>query len=56
MVREILQLGFRCQMIAYVESGRGAVVMTNSDNGVRLAAEILRSIAREYAWPGYLPP
>ena len=45
--------GFRCQLVAYVESGQGAVVMTNGDGGGRLAAEILRAIAREYEWPGY---
>ena len=26
--------GFRCAMFAFKESGRGAVIMTNSDNGV----------------------
>jgi len=45
--------GFRCQMLAYLESGQGAVVMTNADGGGRLAAEILRAIASEYGWPGY---
>jgi len=45
--------GFRCQMLAYLESGQGAVVMTNADGGGRLAAELLRAIAAEYGWPGY---
>ncbi|HKG98317.1 MAG TPA: serine hydrolase domain-containing protein, partial [Pyrinomonadaceae bacterium] len=40
--------GFRCMMFAYTETGQGAVVMTNSDNGSALAGEILRSIAAEY--------
>ena len=48
--------GFRCEMVAYVRRGQGAVVMANSDNGARLVGEILRSIAVEYGWPGYLPP
>jgi len=43
--------GFRCHLIAYVESGQRAVVMTNSDRGGGLAEEIIRSVAREYAWP-----
>ena len=47
--------GFRCQLVANKEHGYGAVVMTNSDNGGRLAAEVLRSIAREYDWQDYLP-
>jgi len=45
--------GFRCQLYAYVEGGRGAAVMTNSDHGSDLAAEILRGIASVYDWPSY---
>ncbi len=40
--------GFKCQMTAFVEGGRGAVVMTNGDQGGRLASEILRAVAVEY--------
>jgi len=47
--------GFKCQMTAFVQGGRGAVVMTNGDQGGRLGGEILRAIAREYAWPLYQP-
>jgi CubicO group peptidase (beta-lactamase class C family) len=47
--------GFRCQMAAFVESGRGAVVMTNGDRGVGLCMEILRAVAREYRWPALQP-
>ena len=43
--------GFKCGMTALVESGRGAVVMTNGDQGGRLASEILRAVAVEYDWP-----
>jgi CubicO group peptidase (beta-lactamase class C family) len=45
--------GFRCVLVAYPFAGRGAIVMTNSDNGAELGDEILRAIAREYAWPDY---
>jgi CubicO group peptidase (beta-lactamase class C family) len=48
--------GFRCEFVAFTHRGQGAVVMTNSDNGSRLIGEILRGIAAEYGWPGYLPP
>jgi CubicO group peptidase (beta-lactamase class C family) len=48
-------VGYKCFLIGYVESGQGAVVMTNSDNGAQLAIEILRSIAAEYGWPDYRP-
>jgi CubicO group peptidase (beta-lactamase class C family) len=47
--------GYRCFLVAYVTTGQGAAVMTNSDSGGELAEEILRSIAREYHWLGYLP-
>jgi CubicO group peptidase (beta-lactamase class C family) len=43
--------GFKCGMTAFVDGGRGAVVMTNGDQGGRLAAEILRTVASEYGWP-----
>jgi len=48
--------GFRCEMMAYVETGQGAVVMTNGDRGANLAREISRAIANEYGWPDYPGP
>ena len=45
--------GFRCMLVFYPRLRRGAVVMTNSDNGSRLITEVLRALAREYAWPDY---
>lgn len=47
--------GFRCEMTVFVDSGRGAVIMTNSDQGGFLGGEILRSIAHEYGWPDLAP-
>ena len=47
--------GYRCQYFAYRDSGEGAIVMTNGDNGGDLANEILRAIAVEYRWVDYLP-
>jgi len=46
--------GFRAVLIAHRDKGYGAVVMVNSDNG-QIMEEIVRSIAREYAWEDYLP-
>jgi CubicO group peptidase (beta-lactamase class C family) len=46
--------GFQCNLVAY-NNGDGAVIMTNSDNGGQLAAEILRTIAYEYKWPNFAP-
>jgi CubicO group peptidase (beta-lactamase class C family) len=42
--------GFKCMLVAFAETGQGAVVMTNGDQGSRLADEVLRAIAKEYNW------
>ena len=47
--------GFRCTIRGYRTLGRGAVVMTNGDNGGRLASEVLRAVAAEYDWPDLKP-
>ena len=47
--------GFHSIMMASIDNGYGAVVMTNSDGGPALWGEILMSVAAEYAWPNYQP-
>ncbi len=47
--------GFQALFVASRDGGYGAVVMANSDNGSALGEEILRAIATEYEWEGYLP-
>ena len=47
--------GFRCEFMAFAEGGNGVVVMTNSDNGGKLAHEIILSIAEGYGWRGFAP-
>jgi CubicO group peptidase (beta-lactamase class C family) len=47
--------GFVCLLLAHEERGQGAVVMTNSETSGALIFEILRAVAREYSWPGFLP-
>ena len=47
--------GFKCQLQAFVEGGRGAAIMTNGDRGSALAQEILYAIAAEYGWEGVGP-
>jgi hypothetical protein len=42
--------GFQALISATVD-GRGFVVMTNSDNGGRLAAEIALAVSGAYGWP-----
>jgi hypothetical protein len=44
--------GYRGEFVGYVSGGRGVVVLTNSDAGSRLAAEIMSAVGREYNWPG----
>jgi CubicO group peptidase (beta-lactamase class C family) len=46
--------GYLSTARATVEGGEGAVVMCNSAGGAQLMFEIMRSIAAEYHWPGWL--
>lgn len=48
-------VGYRTFFCAYAETGKGAAIMTNSDNGMMLYQEILRPIARVYGWPDFAP-
>ncbi|HKY03463.1 MAG TPA: serine hydrolase domain-containing protein [Blastocatellia bacterium] len=48
-------VGFKCILTAYMDSGQGFVIMTNGDNGPQLAGEIIRSAAREYGWSDRAP-
>jgi CubicO group peptidase (beta-lactamase class C family) len=47
--------GFRAMFAGLATRGQGAVVMTNSDNGMTVVGEIMQAIAREYRWPGFSP-
>lgn len=47
--------GFTAYYVGFPASGRGAVVMTNSDAGGGLFEEIMRGIAVEYGWPALQP-
>lgn len=42
--------GFQSTMVAYVEKGEGIVVLTNGDQGKRLADEIVLAVATDYGW------
>jgi CubicO group peptidase (beta-lactamase class C family) len=46
--------GFQAYLVAH-RGGWGAAVMANSDNGIALAVEILRGLARQEGWKGYIP-
>jgi CubicO group peptidase (beta-lactamase class C family) len=42
--------GFKTALIAFSDSGKGAVLMANSDYGVWLVGPLLSSLAKEYGW------
>jgi CubicO group peptidase (beta-lactamase class C family) len=42
--------GFQCDLIAHRARGYGLAVMTNGDNGGRIAQEIRNRVARAYGW------
>lgn len=43
--------GFQGVFIGLGTGGRGVVVLTNSDNGMLLADEVVHSVANAYGWP-----
>ena len=45
--------GFRCHLLAYRDTGQGAVVMTNGDNGSWVVMRAFAAIASAYGWEGY---
>lgn len=47
--------GYRSKMAAFLETGQGAVVMTNGEGGDDLNNEVLRGIAHIYGWPALGP-
>jgi CubicO group peptidase (beta-lactamase class C family) len=46
-------MGYKGFLGGYSDRGQGVVVMTNGDNGIALALEVLRSVARVYGWPDF---
>ena len=47
--------GFKSRMVASLDGGYGAVVMTNGERGAELANEIIRAIALTEGWAHFLP-
>jgi CubicO group peptidase (beta-lactamase class C family) len=43
--------GFASLWTALREGGMGAVILTNSDNGAELIADVLQTIGQAYGWP-----
>jgi tetratricopeptide (TPR) repeat protein len=42
--------GFQAILTMNAESGKGVVIMANSDNGIAVGDILLQSVAREYGW------
>ncbi len=42
--------GFQALLTMNAESGKGAALMANSDNGIAVGEFLMQSIAKEYAW------
>ncbi len=42
--------GFQALLTMNAESGKGAAIMANSDNGIAVGDFLLRSVAKEYGW------
>jgi CubicO group peptidase (beta-lactamase class C family) len=47
--------GFDALLVAYKNGRQGAVVMINHNNNGGFVNEVIESVAREYAWPDYVP-
>lgn len=47
--------GYQSMMVSYDDGRDGAVVMTNSDDGLDLAMGVIRTVAHDLNWPDYLP-
>jgi CubicO group peptidase (beta-lactamase class C family) len=46
--------GFQAMMMMFADSGKGAVVMANSQHGIMLGDFLLEQIAKEYSWKGFV--
>jgi CubicO group peptidase (beta-lactamase class C family) len=42
--------GFQALLTMNYDTGKGVVIMADSDNGIAVAGQLLRSVAREYGW------
>jgi CubicO group peptidase (beta-lactamase class C family) len=48
-------IGFYNWLIAFPHTKQGAIIMTNSENGVPLIKEIMQKISQQYKWPDHYP-
>ena len=43
--------GFQASLVMNAKTGKGLVIMANSNNGMLIAWDVTRSVAKEYGWP-----
>lgn len=48
-------VGYKAIMLGFLDKPRGAIVLTNGDQGGELMNEIVRAIAQEYGWEDMRP-
>jgi len=49
-------VGYQATLVMFGDSGKGAVIMTNSDIGLHAGNELLDKIAAAYGWNYTAPP
>jgi CubicO group peptidase (beta-lactamase class C family) len=49
-------VGYQATMVMFADTGNGAIVMTNSDIGLRAGNGVLNAIAKAYGWDYVAPP
>ncbi|GAB4052927.1 serine hydrolase domain-containing protein [Spirosoma litoris] len=47
--------GYKCFLYGFAKTGQGVVIMTNSDSGMDLIFELMRSVANAYGWSDFKP-
>jgi CubicO group peptidase (beta-lactamase class C family) len=47
--------GFQAEVTGFLDGRAGVAIMANSDNGGRLAQELILTLGNLYAWPGIKP-
>jgi CubicO group peptidase (beta-lactamase class C family) len=48
--------GYQCEAIAFLETGDGAVVLTNAESGLIFYWEVFAAVALAHGWEGFLAP
>lgn len=47
--------GYQCEAMCLLESGNGAVVLTNAESGLIFYWEVFAAVAKVHGWDGFMP-